>query len=364
MLQTPLINFHRDAGARLVEFAGWEIPVYYEGLIKEHLYTRQHASVFDVSHMGRVEFRGDDAGALLERLCTRRVGDMQVGQCRYSQMCREDGGILDDVIVSRFDDHYLVICNASNRAKLLDWWDRHRHGLAVKIIDKTMETAMVAIQGPDAIGTMDELLPLDIAGLKRYHFITGNVLGGDYYVARTGYTGEDGVEIILPAHLAHTALHMLLSQSAERGRPVKPAGLGARDTLRTEAGMPLYGHELSEDWDPLTAGQGWCVSFDKDFIGKAALERIRQTGPKEKLIGLEVRSKRTPRPGALLLADQQPVGRVTSGITSPTLGKVIAMGFVRADLSEPGTGLEIDIGRARLPAAVVSLPFYKRPKKA
>ena len=363
MLQTPLINFHRDAGARLVDFAGWEMPVYYEGLIKEHNYTRQHATIFDVSHMGRVEFRGDGAADLLERLNTRRMGDMQVGQCRYSHMCNENGGILDDVIVSRLEDYHLVVCNASNREKLLGWFDRQKSGFDVTIEDKTMETAMVAIQGPEAMETMDRLLPFDLSGLKRYHFTTGRVIGADYFVARSGYTGEDGVEIVLPAHLAPTALHMLISKSAEMDRPIKPAGLGARDTLRTEAGMPLYGNELSEGWDSISAGQSWCVHLDKDFIGKAVLEKVKENGPSKKLVGFEVDSKRTPRHEAPILADGQQAGFVTSGITSPTLGKVIAMGFVPPELSEVGSAVEMDLGRAKVPAKVVPLPFYKRAKK-
>ncbi|RMF84590.1 MAG: hypothetical protein D6744_02815, partial [Planctomycetota bacterium] len=233
MMRTPLHHYHVDAGARMVEFAGWEMPLTYEGLIKEHHHTRNHASFFDVSHMGRVEFRGADAEKLLERLNTRKIGSMQVGQSRYSHMCREDGGILDDVIVSRFEDHFLVVCNASNREKLLAWWNEHKSGLDVAIEDKTFETAMVAIQGPETIDTLSELLPIDLRGLKRYHFTTGRVIGADYFIARSGYTGEDGVEIILPAHLATTALNMLVTQSADKGRPIKPAGLGARDTLRT-----------------------------------------------------------------------------------------------------------------------------------
>lgn len=362
MLQTPLINFHRESGARLVEFAGWEMPLYYEGLVKEHHYTRQHASVFDVSHMGRIEFRGPDAAALLEKLNTRRIGDMQVGQCRYSHICREDGGILDDVIVSRFADHFLVVCNASNREKLLAWFAQHKSGFDVAVEDQTLQTAMVAVQGPEAVETMDRLLPIKLSDLKRYHFKTGEVYGADYYVARSGYTGEDGVEIILPAHLAPTAMHMLLSQSAGLGRPVRPAGLGARDTLRTEAAMPLYGHELSEDWDSISAGQRWCVHFDKDFIGKSALERVEREGPRQVLAGFEVHSRRTPRHRTPILSDGQRVGFVTSGITSPTLGKVIAMGFLPPRLAQVGTRVEMELRTAKAPASVVPLPFYKRPK--
>jgi aminomethyltransferase len=363
MLKTPLINFHRDAGAKLVEFAGWEMPVYYEGLVKEHHYTRQHASFFDVSHMGRVEFHGDGAADLLEKLNTRRIGDMTVGQCRYSHMCREDGGILDDVIVSRLDEHFLVVCNASNREKLLGWWDQQKSGFAVTIEDKTMETAMVAIQGPEAMETMGRLLPFEIGDLKRYHFTTGRMFGGDYFVARSGYTGEDGVEIILPAHLAPTALNLLINQSDDMGRPIKPGGLGARDTLRTEAGMPLYGHELSEDWDSISAGQGWCVHLDKDFIGRSTMQKIKDQGPGKTLVGFEVDGKRTPRHGTPILNHDEQAGFVTSGITSPTLGKVIAMGFVPPSLSAPGTAVEIDLRSAKLPARVVPLPFYKRPKR-
>ncbi len=363
MLQTPLINFHRDSGARLVDFAGWEMPVYYEGLIKEHNYTRQHATFFDVSHMGRVEFRGDGAADLLEKLNTRRIGNMQVGQCRYSHMCREDGGILDDVIVSRLEDCFLVVCNASNREKLLGWWDRQKIGFDVTIEDKTMKTGMIAVQGPEAMETMDRFLPIDLGDLKRYHCATGRAYGADYVIARSGYTGEDGFEVIMPAHLAPTALNMLISQSAEFGRPIKPAGLGARDSLRTEAGMPLYGHELSEDWDSITAGQGWCVHLDKNFIGKETLQRVKDEGPSKTLVGFEVDSKRTPRQDAPVVNNGEQVGVITSGLASPTLGKVIAMGFVPPALSKLGTTVEIDLGRTRLPAIVVPLPFYKKPKK-
>ena len=360
MLQTPLYHYHRESGAKLVEFAGWEMPVTYEGLVKEHHHTRKHASFFDVSHMGRVEFRGADAEKLLERLNTRMIGSMKVGQSRYSHMCREDGGILDDVIVSRLEEYFLVVCNASNREKLLGWWDEHKRGLDVAIEDKTLETAMVAIQGPEAIATMDELLPIDLSDLKRYHFKTGRVIGADYFIARSGYTGEDGVEIILPAHLATTAMSMLVTQSANKGRPIKPAGLGARDTLRTEAAMPLYGHELSEDWDPITAGQAWVVALDKEFIGRDVMAKVKENGPTKTLVGMEIDSKRTPRQHAPIVLNGETVGEVTSGITSPTLEQVIAMGFVTPKHSGVGTELKIELRGTELSARVVAMPFYKR----
>lgn len=360
MLQTPLISYHRDAGARLVDFAGWEMPVVYSGIIEEHQHTRNHATFFDVSHMGRVRFRGSDAEALLERLNTRAIAGMAVGQSRYSHMLREDGGILDDVIVTRLEDHFFVVCNASNRLKLLDWWNQQRAGTNVEIIDETLDTAMIAIQGPEAIETIEQLLPLQVSDLKRYHCKTGFAAGANYMISRTGYTGEDGLEIILPAAFAASAVHMLVEKSAEKGRPILPAGLGARDTLRTEAAMPLYGHELTEDWDPISAGQNWVVKFEKEFIGREDCLRVRDSGPTRKLVGLEVDSKRTPRQGAIIRAGGADIGVVTSGVSSPTLGRVIAMGFVPPTHADVGTTLEVAISRDVAPAKVVAMPFYKR----
>jgi aminomethyltransferase len=362
MLQTPLNAFHRECGARLVDFAGWEMPVMYTGLKEEHLYTRQHGSFFDVSHMGRVEFAGHGAEALLQRLNTRNIAKLKVGQCGYSHMCRDDGGILDDVIVSRFEDHFLVVCNASNREKLLGWFDRQRRGFDVDIKDRTLETAMVAIQGPEVIETLTRLLPVTPDDLKRYRFKTGNVMGAEYFVARSGYTGEDGIEIILPASFALAAVRMLVDRSQELSRPIKPAGLGARDTLRLEAGMPLYGHELTEDWDTITAGQGWCVDLTVDFIGQPVLKRIHDEGPRRKMAGFELEGKRIAREGTRILHNGQNVGFVTSGTLSPTFEKVIAMSLLDAALCEPGTPVDMDLRGTRIPARVVPLPFYKRPK--
>ncbi len=360
MLQTPLNAFHREHNARLVDFAGWEMPVMYTSIVDEHVYTREHATFFDVSHMGRVEFRGPDAEKFLEKLNTRNIGSAKPGMCRYSHMCKEDGGVLDDVIVSKADDHFLVVCNASNREKLLGWWDQQRAGFDVEITDRTLETAMVAIQGPEALATLGQLLPIPLDDLKRYRFKSGTLMGADYYIARSGYTGEDGVEIILPASMAPTALQMLVSQSEGLAKPIRPAGLGCRDTLRLEAGMPLYGHELSEDWDSITAGQGWAVDLSKDFIGKDVLRRVHDAGPEQTIIGLEIAGKRIARHGATVHVGDEQVGQVTSGTQSPTLGKNIAMALVRANLAAAGTQLAVDIRGHRSPAKVVPLPFYKR----
>ncbi len=362
MLQTPLNAFHREHDARLVDFAGWEMPIMYSSIHEEHVLTREHATMFDVSHMGRVEFRGPDAEAFLEKLNTRNIGSAKPGMCRYSHICKENGGILDDVIVSKAEDHFLMVCNASNREKLLGWFDTQRQDLNVQIKDNTLETAMVAIQGPEAIETLSKLLPFPIDDIKRYRFKTGNVMGAEYYIARSGYTGEDGFEIIVPTRFAMTAVNMLIGQSADMDRPIRPAGLGARDTLRLEAGMPLYGHELSEDWDSITAGQEWAVDLSKDFIGAAALRKIKEAGPARRVAGFEIEGRRIARHGATILQKDTEVGQITSGTMSATLGKNIAMGLVKSELAEPGTQLLVDIREKPTPATVVPLPFYKRGK--
>jgi aminomethyltransferase len=362
MLQTPLNPLHRELGARLVDFAGWEMPVTYTSIIDEHTFTREHGTMFDVSHMGRVIFRGPDAERFLDHLNTRNIGSAKPGMCRYSHMCKEDGGVLDDVIVSKAEDHFLVVCNASNREKLLKWWEQQRAGFDVEIEDTTLNTAMVAIQGPEVIETLNRLLPMPIDEVKRYRFKTGNIMGTDYFVARSGYTGEDGFEIIMPKHMALMAIRMLLSQSEEMGRPIRPAGLGARDTLRLEAGMPLYGHELSEDWDSITAGQGWAVDLTREFVGVEALRKVQEQGPARQIVGLEVEGKRIARQHAPILKDGEAIGAVTSGTLSATLGKNIAMGMVSSGCAADGTALAVDIRGTQVAVKVVPLPFYKRER--
>lgn len=343
----------------MVDFAGWHMPLLYTGIVEEHLHTRQSASVFDVSHMGRIEFRGSGAQDLLQGLCTRQLADAQPGQSRYSHVCNESGGILDDVIVSRYPDKWFMVCNASNRERILDWLRQHASGHDVQIEDVTESTLMVAVQGPEVLPRLSEKLPLPVADLKRYRFLAGAYMGIPYTVFRSGYTGEDGVEMILPANTAGLIGGWLAGQ-AGADTWLRPAGLGARDTLRLEAGMPLYGHELHEQVDSLSAGLAWCVDLNKDFVGADALRRIAQEGPARRLVGLELAGRRIARQGAVVQSGGQSVGEVTSGTFSPTLQRSIAMAYVRADCAEPGTALEIGLSGQAAEAVVVKLPFYKR----
>lgn len=359
MLTTALHEFHRQQGARMVDFAGWDMPLMYDSIVAEHQHCRNAVSAFDVSHMGRIEFRGHDAHGFLQRICTRNLDGMSVGQCRYSHVCQPDGGILDDVIVSRFADHWGMVCNASNREKLLRWFDQQRCDVDVAFHDKTFDTAMIAVQGPLAIPLLERVLPARLSETKRYHFATGELQGAEFIAYRSGYTGEDGAEVVLPAALAALAAALFMVKSAELGTPVKLAGLGARDSLRLEAGMPLYGHELTEEWDSITAGQKWCVDLNKTFIGRDALARVAER-PQRTLVGIELEGRRAARQGMTIQRNGEPVGEVTSGGPSPTLGKPIAMGLVRTADAAPGTPLEIDLRGASAAARVVALPFYKR----
>ena len=363
--RTPFYDFHLKSGARMVEFAGWEMPIVYRSILDEHEQTRKSGSIFDVSHMGRVHFTGKDAAAFLNKVCTRNFADQKVGQSRYSLICNDSGGVLDDVIVSRDSKYWLMVCNASNREKLLKYFHdvRHDSGLDFDMADNTESTAMVAIQGPKVIDRLAEHLPVDLKGMKRYHFETGSVMGLiKFHVFRSGYTGEDGVEIILSAKVAPMAMKMLGGKTDKPDATLKPAGLGARDTLRLEASMPLYGHELLETLDPISAGLGWAVDLTKDFVGVEKLREIAQAGPKRKLIGLELEGKRIARQGSPILKDGNVVGEVTSGTLSPTLGKSIAMGYVDADLAADGTELTVDLKGTPNAAKVVKMPFYKRAK--
>ncbi len=368
LLRTPFHDFHERHGAHFVEFAGWQMPIRYGSIIDEHRQVRESGGLFDVSHMGRIVFRGRHARKFLERVLTRRVTAMKENTCRYSLVCNEQGGVLDDVIVYRLADHWMLVVNAANRQKLLTHFEAVRGEDVVEIDDQTQRTAMVAVQGPkvmDLIGRFSSEVP----SLKRYSFCQKNLLILKMTISRTGYTGEDGVEVIFGAKMAEMAIKLLLDKGGA-GEVIRPVGLGARDTLRLEAGMPLYGHELDEKTDPLSAGLKFAVNLDKGqeaegpevprFIGQEALERIAAEGPPRQLVGIRLEGRRKPREGASVSVDGGQIGSVTSGCLSPTLGVPIAMAYVRRGSASVGDAVTVQTGSARVSGEVVPLPFYKR----
>lgn len=371
MQKTPLYQYHVDAGGKMVDFAGWAMPMLYTSIHEEHAQVRSSGGLFDVSHMGRVRVSGRGSRKFLERLCTRKISDMEAGQCRYSLVCNERGGVRDDIIVYRMDDEeFLLVVNASNREKLLPHFDSVKSE-SVKIEDQTMSTAMVALQGPKVMGLVSKFSS-EIPTLKRYRFAVKNLVVMKLVVSRTGYTGEDGVEVIMPSMAVSMAMSQLLKEvdMKDAGAMVKPAGLGARDTLRMEAGMPLYGHELGEEINALSCGVDFAIAMDKDqgefgekFIGMDALKKtVAEGGPKKKLVGIAIEGKRTARQGNAIKSGGTVIGEVTSACLSPTLGHAIAMGLVDSAKTEVGTALSVDTGRGELGGKVVKLPFYKAPK--
>lgn len=361
MLRTPLYENHKRAGAKLIDFGGWEMPVMYRGITEEHFHTRSASSVFDVSHMGRLYFTGPDAESLLQLVCTRNVSKLKVGRSGYSHVCNESGGILDDVIVSRYEDKWLMVCNAGNREKIVAHLNKHMAGRNVKLEDTTTQTVMLAIQGPATMELFKKHLPIKIEDMGRYGFANGSYMGQKYSVFRSGYTGEDGLEVVVGAGVGVLLWDFLTKEGGEDRVTVRPAGLGARDTLRLEAGMPLYGHELNEQTDPLSAGCGWCVDLTKDFIGAAALRKIEADGPKRKVTGLVLEGKRIARQGATVMAGGREVGVVTSGTLSPTLEKSIAQAFIDSSVLAGNESLSVDLRGTAVGATIVPLPFYKRP---
>jgi len=357
MLHTPLYDWHVSHGGRMVEFGGWEMPVQYTSIVEEHTAVRNAAGLFDISHMGRFEFRGPQSQALLQQLVTCRVDNLAVDQIRYGLMCRADGGVLDDVLVYRLADSYGLVVNAGNREKIVAWIAGHLPRFECQFADDTTAAVMLALQGPQALGILQSLTSTTLTAIKYYYGTLAEIDGIPVYLSRTGYTGEDGFEFVLDPQAAM----ILADKLIEAG--VKPCGLGARDTLRLEAAMPLYGHELTEEIDPITAGLDFGVKFDKpDFIGKTALQEIAQKTDRKQRVGLILAGKRIAREGANVMRGDETIGVVTSGTFSPTLDKPIAMAYVRPDQAAVGTALEIDIRGKREAATIVPLPFYKRSR--
>ncbi len=365
LLKTPLHAWHAAHGARLVDFAGWSMPVQYGSIVEEHLSTRKAAALFDVSHMGRIRFDGAGAPAFLDRLLTRKVIGMGPGKIRYSLMCRQDGGILDDVLVYHLAAHggglyHLLVVNASNREKILAWLNAQmRQGDDVQLADKTVETAMIAVQGPLALRIAEPLVGADLGGLAYYHGCETTICGHAGIASRTGYTGEDGCELIVPASAAAEVWERLFAAGKDQG--LAAAGLGARDTLRLEAAMPLYGHELSELINPLQAGLAFAVNLQgRAFVGREAIAAKKDDPTVPVRSGVELTGRRVPREHYPVLHGGQTIGEVTSGTFSPTLQKPIAMAYVSPAAARPGTEIEVDIRGTAEPAKIVPLPFYRR----
>jgi aminomethyltransferase len=358
-------------GARIVDFAGWDMPVQYSTIIEEHHAVRKQAGLFDISHMGRLWFDGPEALDLIQRVITNDAASMKVGQVRYSLVCREDGGILDDVLVYRFPQSYMMVVNASNREKIAGWIGQQRGLRNVLVDDVTLKRGMVAIQGPQAVRLTSELAAAkswavpDLNAMKYYTTImlTAGYGAASVILSRTGYTGEDGFEIIVDNEILADVCDRVLALGKRLGIAIVPCGLGARDTLRLEAGMPLYGHELSEKIDPFQAELAWAVKLEKGpFISREALQARRQDARLPHRVGLEVEGKRIAREGAAILAGGNEIGRCCSGTFSPTLEKAIAMAYVQPGFTAVGTQVELDIRGKPAPARVVPLPFYKRNK--
>jgi aminomethyltransferase len=328
--RTPLYDWHAAHGARLVDFAGWDMPIQYTSIIEEHQAVRTGAGLFDISHMGRLSLGGPDTLALIQLVFTNNAATMNDLQVRYGLVCNEQGGIRDDVLVYRWPYGYAMVVNASNREKIVDWLARHKGDRHVEVADRTFETCMIAVQGPKAVAMCRGLTEADPGALTYYYATPTRYQDRPCVVSRTGYTGEDGLEIIVAKDQGVPLWEELLARGA------RPCGLGARDTLRLEAAMPLYGHELSEEIDPLQAGLGWAVKLDKgEFIA---------------------------REGAAVTAAGKEVGRVTSGTFGPTLGKALAMAYVDPGYTKAGTECAVDVRGKAEPARVVPLPFYRRPK--
>ncbi|MTE21110.1 glycine cleavage system aminomethyltransferase GcvT [Streptomyces sp. TRM43335] len=368
---TALDAVHRALGATMTDFAGWEMPLRYGSERDEHNAVRTRAGLFDLSHMGEITVTGPQAGELLDRALVGHLSAVPVGRARYTMICEESGGILDDLIVYRLGtEEYLVVANAANAGVVLDALTERRDGFGLPeaaVRDDRDAYALLAVQGPASPGILASLTDADLDGLKYYAGLPGTVAGVETLIARTGYTGEDGFELFVAPGDAETLWSALTEAGADAG--LVPCGLSCRDTLRLEAGMPLYGHELSRRTTPFDAGLGRVVKFDKpgDFVGRAALEeaaRKAAENPPRKLVGLVAAGRRVPRAGyAVVGADGAVIGEVSSGAPSPTLGKPIAMAYVDAGHAAPGTeGVAVDIRGTHEPYEVVALPFYRRER--
>lgn len=357
-MRTSLFDVHKGLGALFTDFAGWEMPVRYTSELAEHRRVREAAGLFDLSHMGEIEVTGPEAAVALDYALVGKLSAVEPGRARYTMMCDAEGGVLDDLVVYRTGERqFLVVANAGNAAVVLAELLKRAGSFDAEVTDRSSETALIAVQGPRAADIVGSVTAGDLAALKYYAGMPVKVGGQEVFLARTGYTGEDGFELFVPSSEAAA----LWSALTEAGEPhgLSPAGLASRDTLRLEAGMPLYGNELTTAVSPFEANLGRVVKLAKrDFVGKEALERRRE--PARVLTGLRGTGRRSPRHGYRVLDGEREVGEVTSGALSPTLGYPIAMAYVPKESSEPGTKLTVDVRGRTEPVEVVGLPFYRR----
>jgi aminomethyltransferase len=365
--QTPLNAMHRRLGGRMVEFGGWDMPVQYPaGTVEEHNATRTRAGLFDVSHMGEIEVRGPDAIPFVNRLCSNDASKLVDGQAQYSALTTEQGTVVDDLLVYRFGpEHLLLVVNASTTDKDWEWISSRKGGEAVQLTNRSADFCQIALQGPSALSILQTLTQTPLEEIKYYHFREGQVDGIDSIISRTGYTGEDGFEVYAAPVYAERIWQKMLD-AGDYGQPsgVLPCGLAARNTLRLEAGMALYGHEITDETTLLEANLGWITKFNKgDFTGREALARQKEEGVRRKLVGFEVTERGIARDGQDVYVGGERAGQVTSGSPAPYLKKNIGMAYVPAEHAAAGNQIEIDVRGRKVAAQLVPVPFYKREKK-
>jgi len=359
MKKTPFYSIHQKLGAKIVPFAGFEMPVQYAGIVEEHKKVRTTVGLFDVSHMGEFFVKGEGALAFLQKVTINDVSKLVPGKVQYSAMCYDNGGIVDDLLVYMLDKNsYMVVVNASNSEKDWEWMKKHS-SQNVQLENKSDETALLAVQGPKSLATLQKLTNVDLFKIQYYSFVQGSVAGVDMIISRTGYTGELGFEIYFDAQHAEKIWTAIFDAGKEFD--IAPIGLGARDTLRLEMGYCLYGNDIDQTTHPLEAGLGWITKLSKEnFTAKSVLEKAKQEGLKRTLVGMRLEEKAIPRHGYSIVANGTPVGVVTSGTFSPSLEKGIAMGYVNIPYNEIGAEVFIDVRGKLVKATVVDVPFYKK----
>ena len=355
---TPLLGLHKELGAKLVPFVGWNMPIQFAGVLSEHTCVRERVGLFDVSHMGEIEVKGKDAKKFLQFLLSNNVEKMFDGSILYSLMCYETGGVVDDLLAYRFsENHYFLCVNASNSDKDYDWIARHASSFNVNIKNISSETSQLALQGPDAKNVLQSLCDISLDDLSYYNFRKGMVNNVESLISRTGYTGEDGFELYLSPAKVSEVFRSLMEQGRSYG--IQPIGLGARDTLRIEMGYPLYGNEIDNNPTPLDAGLGWVIKFDKgEFLGRGPLLKQKEQGsPLRKLVGLKLLTRGVPRAHYQVFKNGESVGEVTSGTFSPTLNTGVGLCYVSSEYSDIGNHLDVKIRDQLVATEVIQLPF-------